>query len=64
MSYPLELDQSCLIKDRELATSKNEIFSDLEPLDRAGGLGGAGDGGSNGGNVVMWVFPCQRLCEE
>ena len=70
MSYPLELDQSCLIRDRELvaldwmwshgksSASKNEIF---KPLDGGGGLGGAGDGGSNGGNVVMWVFPCQRL---
>ncbi|CAN7078409.1 unnamed protein product [Brassica oleracea var. botrytis] len=45
------------------SASKNEIFSELEPLDRGGGLGGAGDGdgGSNGGNVVMWVFPFQRL---
>ncbi|CAF2061113.1 unnamed protein product [Brassica oleracea] len=46
-----------------ITASKNEIFSELEPLDRGGGLGGAGDGdgGSNGGNVVMWVFPFQRL---
>ncbi|WZZ53323.1 LOW QUALITY PROTEIN: hypothetical protein YC2023_053430 [Brassica napus] len=38
--------------------SKNEIFSELEPLDRGGGLGGAGDGdgGSNAGNVVMFFL--------
>ncbi|CAG7876448.1 unnamed protein product [Brassica rapa] len=46
------------------SASKNEIFSDLEPLDRGGGLSSAHDGGSNGGNVVMWVFPCHRLCEK
>ncbi|CAF2097743.1 hypothetical protein YC2023_065717 [Brassica napus] len=73
MSYPLELDQSCLIRDRELvaldwmwshgksSASKNDIFSKLEPLDRGGGLSSAGDGESNGGNVVMWVIPFQRL---
>ncbi|CAN6851561.1 hypothetical protein Bca4012_049511 [Brassica carinata] len=77
MSYPLELDESCLIRDRELvvldwmwshgesSASKNEIFSELEPLDCGGGLGGAGDGdgngGSNGENMVMWVFPFRRL---
>ncbi|WZZ60582.1 hypothetical protein YC2023_060689 [Brassica napus] len=66
MSYPLELDQSCLIRDRELAScvGLDVIFRDLEPLDRGGGLSGARDGGSNGGNMVMWVFPCQRLCEK
>ena len=78
MSYPLELDQSCLIRDRELvaldwmwshgksSASKNEIFSELELLDRGGGLGGAGDGdgGSNSGNMVMWVFPFRDYGEE
>ncbi|KAL0791303.1 hypothetical protein Bca101_007549 [Brassica carinata] len=43
------------------SASKNEMFSELEPLDRGGSLGSAGGGGSNDGNVVMWIFPCQRL---
>ncbi|KAF2593698.1 hypothetical protein F2Q70_00044101 [Brassica cretica] len=75
MSYPLELDQSCLIRDRELVAldwmwshgkspaSKNEIFIELEPLDCGGGLGGAGDGdgGSNGGNVVMIMLQTKSI---
>ncbi|CAN6927293.1 unnamed protein product [Brassica oleracea var. botrytis] len=33
---------------------KDETFSELEPkLYRGYGVGGAGEGGSNGGNVVM-----------
>ncbi|KAF3563913.1 hypothetical protein DY000_02018535 [Brassica cretica] len=61
----VRLNKKMLLTDRELvaldwmwshgksSASKNEIFSELEPLDRGGGLGGAGDGGSNGGNVVI-----------
>ena len=42
--------------------SKDETFNELEPnLDRGDGIGGAGDGGSNGGNIVIWVSYYQRL---
>ncbi|KAF3488585.1 hypothetical protein F2Q69_00055715 [Brassica cretica] len=46
------------------SASKDEIFSDLELLDRGGGIGRAGDGGSNSGNVVMWVSIFRRLCRR
>ena len=36
--------------------SKDETFNELEPkLDCGDGVGGAGDNGSNGGNMVIWV---------
>ncbi|CAN7012564.1 unnamed protein product [Brassica oleracea var. botrytis] len=42
--------------------SKDETFNELEPkLDRGDGIGGAGDGGSNGGNMVIWVSSYRRL---
>ncbi|CAN6903691.1 unnamed protein product, partial [Brassica oleracea var. botrytis] len=38
--------------------SKYETFPELKPkLDHGDGVDGAGDGGSNGGNVVMWFSP-------
>ena len=37
--------------------SKDETYNELEPkLDCGEGVSGAGDGGSNGRNLVMWVF--------
>ncbi|KAF3578438.1 hypothetical protein DY000_02034933 [Brassica cretica] len=39
--------------------SKDETFNELEPKLDCGDGGGAGDGRSNGGNMVMWVS--QRL---
>ncbi|KAF3519259.1 hypothetical protein DY000_02060950 [Brassica cretica] len=42
--------------------SKDETFNELEPnLDRGDGIGGAGDSGSNGGNMVIWVSSYRRL---
>ncbi|KAF2555727.1 hypothetical protein F2Q68_00016734 [Brassica cretica] len=38
-------------------SSEDETFSELEPLDRGGGIGTAGDGRSNGGNVVIELVP-------
>ena len=34
-------------------------------MDWSGGDGsGAGDDENNGGNVVLWVFPSERLCQR
>nr|VDD62983.1 unnamed protein product [Brassica oleracea] len=42
--------------------SKDETFNELESkLDRGDGVGSAGDGGSNSGNMVIWVSSSRRL---
>ncbi|KAG2248278.1 hypothetical protein Bca52824_087906 [Brassica carinata] len=42
--------------------SKDETFSELDPkCNRGDDVGGVGDGGSNGGNMVMWVSPSRIL---